>query len=192
MIFFRPRYLPELCYFWRWNPARRINIYFRYFVFTSRVKNAVFSHWNKVSVNNKQSKSFKHMGVRGRWPHRDQTRISTPRLWYTLYSENSHLTWPQIFFGDLQMFVLSVSLVTTVTTVGMMGMMASSIMSSFVVPLLARKMKSNVDMSVTWNLIVAQFVICRIKIMRVRQGFFSQYFPSIWLTRVKSHLAASV
>ena len=60
------------------------------------------------------------------------------------------------------MFVLGVSFVTTMTTmttVGMMVMMASSVMSSLVVPLLARDVESNEDMTVAGDLIVAQLVI---------------------------------
>ena len=58
---------------------------------------------------------------------------------------NCSLTWPQIFFSDLQMFVLGVSFVTTM---GMVGMMTAPIMSSFIVSLLAGEMKSHVDMTV--------------------------------------------
>ena len=57
------------------------------------------------------------------------------------------------------MFVLGVSFVTTMTTMTTVGMMASSVMSSLVVPLLARDVESNEDMTVAGDLIVAQLVI---------------------------------
>ena len=71
------------------------------------------------------------------------------------------------------MFVLvGVSFVTAVV------MMAAPI------PLLTGEMKSNVDMTVARNLIVAQFVVCRNNIVVI----------VIWpdQSKVRSHLAASV
>ena len=156
-------YLPGLCKFWRWNPpdGGRINIYFCYFVFTSRVKNAVFSHWNKVLVNN-HNQDPPNIGNtsqgRGRVltsPDQTDYLLSTARQ--TDYrSLNSPLTWPQIFFGDLQVFVLSVAFVTTM---GMVVMVAPSIMSSLVIPLLAGQMEAHQDVAVAGDLVVAQFVI---------------------------------
>ena len=80
-------------------------------------------------------------------------------------SPNSPLTWPQIFFGDLQVFVLSVAFVTTMGMVVMVVMMvmvvmvAPSIMSSLVIPLLAGQMEAHQDVAVAGDLVVAQFVI---------------------------------
>ena len=77
-------------------------------------------------------------------------------------SPNSPLTWPQIFFGDLQVFVLSVAFVTTMgmmVMVVMVVMVAPSIMSSLVIPLLAGQMEAHQDVAVAGDLVVAQFVI---------------------------------
>ena len=58
-------------------------------------------------------------------------------------------TWSKLLLGDLQMFVLGVSLV------------ASSVMATgFVIPLLITwQMEANIDVTVIGNLIVAQLVI---------------------------------
>ena len=70
-------------------------------------------------------------------------------------AKTNNLTWSQVFFHNLQVFILGVSLVTCVV------MMSPSIMPGFIIPFLAREVKTNVDMPVTGDLIVAQLVIWR-------------------------------